>query len=166
MIFSMKFFTSTQEVFICLHFHIQCINVPFKPHFIRMSGMFLLYLFNFTGVVYIRISHLKCLLPLLLLISLSFCSSFLFSSPPARPSSLLLLLGPVPHLLLLSRMLSLVLFWFCSFGLLRLSSSMVHGDIPLDDSAGTGRRVGSSYLSEGGESSRRHTALTSPVNGP
>ncbi|XP_075873976.1 agouti-related protein [Nelusetta ayraudi] len=46
-------------------------------------------------------------------------------------------------------MLSLVLFWFCSFGLLRLSSSMVHGDIPLDDSAGTGRRVGSSYLSEG-----------------
>lgn len=117
--------------------------------------MFLLYLFNFTGVVFIRISHFNCLLPLLLLISLSFCSSFLFSSPPAPPSSLLL--GPVPHLLLLSRMLSLVLLWFCSFGLLRLSSSMVHGDVPLDDGAGTGHRVSSPYMSEGGESSRRHT---------
>lgn len=59
-IFSITFFTSIQNVFIWLHSHIQCINVPFKPHFIHISGMFLLYLFNFTGVVYIRISHLNC----------------------------------------------------------------------------------------------------------
>lgn len=56
-------------------------------------------------------------------------------------------------------MLTLVLFWFCSFGLLRPSSSMVHGDVPLDDGPGADRRVSSSYLSEGGESSWWHDTL-------
>lgn len=82
--------------------------------------------------------------------------------PPATPSSFLLLLlfpllSPPPSLL--SRMLGLVLLWFCSFGLLRLSSSLVHGNVPLDEGPGTGRHVESSYLSEGGESSCPITAL-------
>lgn len=50
-------------------------------------------------------------------------------------------------------MLTLVLFWFCSFNLMCPSSSMVHGDVPLDDGPGAGLRVSSSYLSEGGKSS-------------
>lgn len=80
---------------------------------------------------------------------------------PATPSSflLLLLLPLLSPPSLLSRMLGLVLLWFCSFGLLRLSSSLVHGNIPLEG-PGTDRHVESSYLSEGGESSCPITALT------
>lgn len=44
-----------------------------------------------------------------------------------------------------------VLFCFWSFSLLCVSSSLVHGNIQLEDIPTAGRRGEPSYLSEGGE---------------
>ncbi|KAM7015251.1 agouti-related protein isoform 1-T1 [Tautogolabrus adspersus] len=41
-----------------------------------------------------------------------------------------------------------VLLCCCSFSLLHLSSSLVHGNIPLDDGPAAGRRGDTSYLSD------------------
>ncbi|XP_060902170.1 agouti-related protein isoform X2 [Labrus mixtus] len=41
-----------------------------------------------------------------------------------------------------------VLLCCCSFSLLHLSSSLVHGNIPLDDGPAAGRRADTSYLSD------------------
>ncbi|XP_008300796.1 agouti-related protein [Stegastes partitus] len=41
-----------------------------------------------------------------------------------------------------------VLLCCCSFSLLRLSSSLVHGNIQLDDAPAAGRRTDTSYLSD------------------
>lgn len=49
------------------------------------------------------------------------------------------------------RMFGSVLLCVCSFSLLRLSSSLVHGNIQLDDGPVAGRRAESSYLSDSGE---------------
>ncbi|XP_041649241.1 agouti-related protein isoform X1 [Cheilinus undulatus] len=45
-------------------------------------------------------------------------------------------------------MFGFVLLCCCSFSLLRLSSSLVHGNVPLDEGPAAGRRSDSSFMSD------------------
>lgn len=60
-IFWVHCFTSCQNFCISVHCQVQWKKVPFSfSHLIQISGIALLYLFSFSGVIYVCINQLYC----------------------------------------------------------------------------------------------------------